>query len=120
MKGGAPRRTFCAAAVPIERRGLPERAWSTATLANAPSQSNRTRWTRRLGRRQVARERAIPYDAMSPYVTLAKGTDLSADRSIRWPDRLVSELTRQRHGGQVTHLSRQGLPGADRPPIRKS
>jgi hypothetical protein len=32
--------------------------------------------------RQVAREQAIPYDAMRPYVTLANGTDVSADRSV--------------------------------------
>lgn len=32
--------------------------------------------------RQVAREQAIAYDAMRPYVTLADGTDVPADRSI--------------------------------------
>lgn len=32
--------------------------------------------------RQVAREHAVAYDAMRPYVTLADGTDVPADKSV--------------------------------------
>ena len=32
--------------------------------------------------RQVEREHAVAYDAMRPYVTLANGTDVTADRSV--------------------------------------